>query len=426
MIQEKRIRINPSVLESDMIDLFQDTLVSKSLEMIRKVLDPLHGTELDSNKSYVDEMHSVVFTEQYTLAQLEELGENWQEAQKERKTTLEGQVIADILTQAELLREQSDLEPANTDRVSITCGYVLDNPMFKSIFHEARLAGALPNYLHSLFLPNSRYRKTFVPSNADPFFMMASLVESRTYFANPTGKEGDQGGPASVSKAQTVWNLLLTTPIGSRLLCMIRQGLTSELKVEMIGNTIEGEAALPDPTGGLLLTDPKKEYKKFSDGETPLHPVFFPIFNKEANARPDGPLAFLFDPEKGSTAYNVSLKLLESRTADIWNLSDDVATARVLDSIKKGQKLRAGDVEPPEQPEFIFNAVKSDLPYYKTPEVLMETLMHHAFVPKQPDLIERVTNLCLTDEDRALLMRIAMGGDYLLGILAESGAIRRT
>lgn len=419
MNQEKRVRINPSMLESDMIDMFQDTLVSKSLQIIKRVLEPLQGVELDPNKNYVEEIHSVAFTEQYTLTELEALGQSWQENQKERKTSLDGKAIADILAQAKLLREQSGLEPAHTDRVAISCGYVLDSPLFNGIFHQARIAGALTNYLHSLFLPNSRYRKMFVPSNAEPFFMLASLVESRSY----TVKKNEA---AKREEAQTIWNLLLTTPVGSRLLCIERSGLTDDLTVSIMGNSIEGEDALGDPTQGSLLMDPKKDYKKFSDGETPLHPVFYPIFNKRANVKPGGPIAFLFNTEKSSAAYNVSLDQLQLRTQEIWNMDADEATARVIEIIKKGEKLRADGRDTPRHPDFIFDAVKSDLQYYKTPEVLMETLMEHAFVPKPPDLIERISNHTITHMERAHLMRIAMGGDYLLGILVECGAVRKT
>ncbi|MBQ68978.1 hypothetical protein CL689_02830 [Candidatus Saccharibacteria bacterium] len=418
MNQEKRVRINPSLIESDMIDTFQDTLVSRSLAIIKNVLEPLQGIELDPNKGYVEEIHSVAFTEQYTLTELEALGQSWQEARNEQKTSLDGKAIAGILAQAKLLREQSGLEPAHTDRVAISCGYELENPFFEGIFHRARMAGALTNFLHSLFLPNSKYRKMFVPSNAEPFFMLASLVESRSY----TVKKNEA---VKREEAETVWNLLLTTPIGSRLLCISRTGLTTDLTVSLMGNSIEGEDALGDPTKSSLLMDPKKDYKKFSDGETPLHPAFYPIFNKNANAKPDGPMAFVFNTEKSSSAYNVSLDQLQLRTQEIWSMDADKATARVIEIIKKGEKLRSGGAEPPKHPDFIFDSVKNDLQYYKTPEVLMETLMGHAFVPRPPDLIDRISNHTITPLERAHLMRIALGGDYLLGILVECGAVRK-
>lgn len=415
MKTEVRVKVNPTMLDQEWFDVFQDQVLSIYLEKIRKLLSDKEGQELDPNKSYLEPMHFAAFSEQYNLAQLQELQKLVGSKHFPKMTAMPAHSIDELIESLQAHHEENGT-PLSEEAMAVVFNcYPIKDPAFSNVIMESTQAGILGNFVHSIFLPGSQFRKPLMPEKANPFFMLASGMESRVRTADASQHS------TALSDPETVWNLILSTPAGSKALMISRKGLTSSLEITLIKSTIEGEREeiasifAHDDT----LFDPKVEYKKFSDGETPLHPLFYPIFNLQALKKPQGPVEVLFRSDNDFRLYNASLQCLIHLANTIQSMDEHSAAGKVYDLILLGQSIRKVEEDRSSILEFIRSIAQRELEFFATPEVVMEMLMTQSFTQLAEDVYERIEQFKLTDNERARLVKSSFASDMIFGLLLD-------
>lgn len=415
MKTEVRVKVNPTILDQEWFDAFQDQVLSIYLGKIKKLLSEKEGRELDPKESYLEPMHFAAFSEQYNLVQLKELQKQAGSECFSKMTAMPEHSIDELIESLQAHHDQNGT-PLSEEALAVVFNcYPIKDPAFSNVIMESTQAGILGSFVHSIFLPGSQFRKPLMPEKANPFFMLASGMESRVRTADASQPN------KTLSDPETVWNLILSTPAGSKALMISRKGLTSSLEVTLIKSTIEGEhEEIPsifahDDT----LFDPKVEYKKFSDGETPLHPLFYPIFNPQALKGPQGPVELLFRADNNFRLYNASLQCLIHLANTIQNMDEHSAAEKVYGLILLGQTIRKAEEDRATMLEFIRSIAQRELEFFATPEVVMEMLMTQSFTQLPEDVYERIEKFKLTDNERARLIKSSFASDMIFGLLLD-------
>lgn len=427
MKTETRVKISPTTLDEEWFDIFQDQVLSIYLGKIKELISPLEGKTLDPKESHLEPMHFAAFTEQYSLQELKALKAEIGNEEYSSKTAIPAQTIDELIDSIKDWPKTGQDGKAKEPLAATFNCYPIRDKGFSRVVLESINAGVLGNFVHSLFLPQSKFKRPLMPEKANPFFMLASGIEARMYI-------GNLGDPEKqLTEPETVWNLILSTPAGSKALMITRQGLSSSLDVKLLRNTMESEQG--DIPGQEeikstfskfdVMFDPKKTYKKFSDGETPLHPLFYTFFNEKGLSRPHGPIKVLFSSDNDWAAYNASLSCLEILSEELLSLDRESAGQRVSDLIKLGQSLRREPDADPTAWQFIDEVARDELDFFTTPEVVLEMIMTEAFTVLPDEVFERLEQRKLTNNERQRFVKSSLASDMVFGLLLENKVIHK-